>query len=582
MNDLLSIGRLTLRWQGPPDSIQRPALRLASERWLARVDIRLPGLSGGAVLVVRRLAGLPPLSGHPSPEWEQTLHDRIVDLYRHAVRPVNGWVDPQAQCVVFDDPAQLLAMLTRDLWHGQAHQRWYWWHYLPAASPSAAAVAALWSTQAQWLPAALEALPLEDLKDILSRFTPREISQIVHALHTAFDLPSEVLHVNAPDRSAAPQADLPIDPPWTVYEAAAQQDMLLTLVPQAQYLAGLAVVLRRAPAEARRPAFAQEAARWLRAALSRPLPIENENGEQPLSPIIPPESEFIAAARPEVWDVPGDLLLPGVNKVPRGSENTRPLAIPVQETPTEVGTLPPAEGVWTQIGGVLFLINVLEWMGLFGHLPAGHSPWRVIAALARALMGNEFSRYAHDALWEVLVSLDQTAPSAAVMSVANFRLRPEWLRLDPQAERHWMAHADSNRLLVTDAAAGYVVLDEPLNGRLAADVLAAALEDYAAQGVEWLPYLPAIFPAGGVEEWTARLALFLQTGLVFWLGLEEKSDHAITAALLARPGRLLVSRTHIDFFSPPDRVSIAVRRAGLDRDPGWQPDLGYIVLFHFV
>jgi hypothetical protein len=29
-------------------------------------------------------------------------------------------------------------------------------------------------------------------------------------------------------------------------------------------------------------------------------------------------------------------------------------------------------------------------------------------------------------------------------------------------------------------------------------------------------------------------------------------------------------------------VSIAVRRAGLDRDPGWQPDLGYIVLFHFV
>jgi hypothetical protein len=30
-----------------------------------------------------------------------------------------------------------------------------------------------------------------------------------------------------------------------------------------------------------------------------------------------------------------------------------------------------------------------------------------------------------------------------------------------------------------------------------------------------------------------------------------------------------------------DQISIPVRRAGLDHDPGWMPDLAYIVLFHF-
>jgi hypothetical protein len=30
-----------------------------------------------------------------------------------------------------------------------------------------------------------------------------------------------------------------------------------------------------------------------------------------------------------------------------------------------------------------------------------------------------------------------------------------------------------------------------------------------------------------------------------------------------------------------DQISIPVRRAGLDQDPGWVPDLAQIVLFHF-
>jgi hypothetical protein len=31
-----------------------------------------------------------------------------------------------------------------------------------------------------------------------------------------------------------------------------------------------------------------------------------------------------------------------------------------------------------------------------------------------------------------------------------------------------------------------------------------------------------------------------------------------------------------------ERISLPARRAGLDRDPGWLPDLGLIVTFHFI
>jgi hypothetical protein len=31
-----------------------------------------------------------------------------------------------------------------------------------------------------------------------------------------------------------------------------------------------------------------------------------------------------------------------------------------------------------------------------------------------------------------------------------------------------------------------------------------------------------------------------------------------------------------------DQISVAARRVGLDANPGWVPDLGYILLFHFV
>ena len=48
-------------------------------------------------------------------------------------------------------------------------------------------------------------------------------------------------------------------------------------------------------------------------------------------------------------------------------------------------------------------------------------------------------------------------------------------------------------------------------------------------------------------------------------------------ALIAVPGRIAATATHLDVFLPMAAVRIEVRRAGLDLDPGWVPGLGRVV-----
>jgi hypothetical protein len=52
--------------------------------------------------------------------------------------------------------------------------------------------------------------------------------------------------------------------------------------------------------------------------------------------------------------------------------------------------------------------------------------------------------------------------------------------------------------------------------------------------------------------------------------------------LLLRRGKLFVTRTHVDLVMNMDQISVPARFAGLDANPGWVPDLGRVVNFHFL
>jgi hypothetical protein len=53
------------------------------------------------------------------------------------------------------------------------------------------------------------------------------------------------------------------------------------------------------------------------------------------------------------------------------------------------------------------------------------------------------------------------------------------------------------------------------------------------------------------------------------------------ATAVMRPARLSLTPTHADVFFDLNDVSLAVRRAGLDLDPGWVAWFGRVVAFHY-
>ena len=75
---------------------------------------------------------------------------------------------------------------------------------------------------------------------------------------------------------------------------------------------------------------------------------------------------------------------------------------------------------------------------------------------------------------------------------------------------------------------------------------------------------------------TAALAPVAET-VGRWL-----AERDVDPAALRRPGLVALTRTHLDVVLDIETIDITVRRAGLDRDPGWVPTLQRIVSFHFV
>ena len=81
-----------------------------------------------------------------------------------------------------------------------------------------------------------------------------------------------------------------------------------------------------------------------------------------------------------------------------------------------------------------------------------------------------------------------------------------------------------------------------------------------------------------MRRWVRRLARRLRPELSLALGCEPD---AVAGVLLRHPGRVEATATHVDVVLSLADLPIAVRLAGLDRDPGWIPAAGRTVAFHF-
>lgn len=627
--DTTTIGRA--RVAGWPDGANRLAARLALAQTLASADLRPPGLSPAAVLLVRRLSAVDKplrLGVRVDPAWERAGRRALADLARSAIRPWDGLAPSDCMAVLFRDEAEMLACLALDVSLGRAAERW-WWQMIPgrrrwgALTPDI--LAALLAESPQVTPAALRMLAERDAaQQVLRRMTPSEALLVLREVCNAFDAPHLAQAAAAMGRQLRPsaatgsQSQLPAPdaapvpsgepargaPPWQAFTSS--QAHRGGLAPHAACLLGVSLALAQAPAAARSVGFAQAVEHWWRGQAALRV-----DGGQPESHAT---AEALGAAvgaqgaaaspSPAASALAGPVAVLPPPAVAAGSElppfakgvNSDPAPVPAP--PQDVATGSPVagriststeapvrdqhvaaesaapahivvdpEGVATGLGGVLFLINVMQRLDLpdcfepAWRLASQVGPWGMLELLGRALLagversprlptflkvGNlgDPGSLANDPLWAALAALAGREPGVAAGAGVD---GPGHVDI-PASWAQWLGH-------------------ESVAGRRVDLAGVEALEGPLLDGASL-----------AVRRWLAVVTPLLRAMLTAAL---NDSDDDPVAGLLLRRGRLFLTPSHVDLVLPLEGVSLPARLAGLDFDPGWLPAYGRVVQFHF-
>jgi hypothetical protein len=234
-----------------------------------------------------------------------------------------------------------------------------------------------------------------------------------------------------------------------------------------------------------------------------------------------------------------------------------------------------AEGVVTDLASVLYLVNFVVWLDT-DEDPFTPSGWALVDLLARHLLGTQLGAFADDPLWDVLAELDGrrpgTPPAVELRAADPLRLPQAWLRRWLPPHLTYVAHQSGERLVVRHPEADFVAADVPCPPGHLGEVRTA--EAALLGGAEIIMGAPAASAAATPEQRFGDAV----GAFVGWLLRSRR----IGVSSLAAPGRVRVTGTHVDVVLSLQDVDLAVRVAGLDRDPGWVPVLGRIVLFHFL
>jgi hypothetical protein len=359
-----------------------------------------------------------------------------------------------------------------------------------------------------------------------------------------------------------------------------------------ELLLGLCAALGRAPAYARSAVFATQVTRWWVSPddpiSAAPRLADSAGSDHPAAPVSTDSTAPAASAQAD--EAVG--LLPALPAAATTSSEANRRAEPATQD-VIFGDRAPlrVDGLPTALGGVLYLIHLLAWLDLPAVWDSRISGWAVIEMLARELLRAHTEIDTKDQLWSVLAALDGrtpgTLPGADLDINPDFRLPPGWLRFLRQKEIPVGILVNENRLLIYAAEADFVLMDVTLDGESPDLLIEQAVEAYHQAGIRLHQLetgvdparLPDRFRTPAAGRWMAYAAAFIRQWLSDWLDITPES---LVPTLLCKSGHLAVSHTHIDLYLAMDAADIRVRRTGLDRNPGWMPDLGYIVLFHFL
>jgi hypothetical protein len=501
-----------------------------------------------------------------SPRWEQAVHASLDQMVRLAARPAQGMVPADAEAVLFADRAELLACLAQDWCEGAAIMRW-WWQSLFRSADSVKVILASWREAPQYIPGTLHslamngkavqfmrALSVPDARAILERMTEVfALSELRLALKAAADREPEP--ATQSDTVQETPEGFYQSPPWQRWVPEGQGDGLAV---EQQCVLGLGLMLYRAQLVVRTEPFAQAVVEWKGSQQRGQTRLLNEGGQErigdqeqstlppfPRNAVIPAEAE-VQAIRSDLHVDSATMSLTGqVTPIPfsasraastvkeRGDLNdVRPVSpqgesiIPRPET--EAGLITEAS-VETAFGGVFYLMNFALYLNLYGDFSTplqpgiALSPWDFLALVGEQIIGE---RIHVDPVWPLLAQL--AGRDEGDVPGQDFNPSAEW-RL--QMMEQW----------------GY---DDPST----------------PDQVTSTPFIEWLMP-------------FVLVRLMQALGLDQ--EHELTKVLCEHRANVHVTATHVDVMLSLADLPIAIRFAGLDRNPGWIPAAGRYLAFHF-
>jgi hypothetical protein len=261
-------------------------------------------------------------------------------------------------------------------------------------------------------------------------------------------------------------------------------------------------------------------------------------------------------------------------------------------------SLDAGECVSTALGGVFFLVNVLKALQLPQSLEKecdcqlGLGSWELIELIARCLLRSSDAHLTHDPLWALLMVLD--GRSAEQKAGANFsppayyRIPESWIpqeATDPLEIRYserrlevWNPLGFPQLIRYFDQPPSRTIIEQELEkNRARATFLRLRRHPRWYRGAEALN-LTLDRP---LRHLLSFLMPFLRWRLAAGLGLGAVPKPDLAKALLLRVSNIWVTSTHVDLVMGLNQATTPVRFAGLDTDPGWVPELGRVVKFHF-
>lgn len=263
-------------------------------------------------------------------------------------------------------------------------------------------------------------------------------------------------------------------------------------------------------------------------------------------------------------------------------------------------------GVVTELGGLLYLINLMRYLDLpacfeedWG-LASQVGTWGTLEVLGRALLPQDTEHLAGDPLWQALAALDGRAPGElpgqTLRGNESFRLPTRWVHQVSGGERGAYSWATKQSRLRLWSAQGYMLVDCPRDASTPELQARNALRAYT-DGVDSLKIVSGAFDEAPVDSLSSPLLGGVNPHLTRWVAMglpyirfrlhqalrrsaAEPLD--LDKTLLRYRGRLYVTSSHVDLVMRLEDISIPVRLAGLDGNPGWIPDFARVVLFHFT